>query len=169
MSMHAEREQTAKRPVNAERPFPWRCRQCGKLEVDLQTLNHDAEVRYDGRLCTVSVPRLEIPVCRACGAKVFTEKVDQQINAALRSQLHLLGPEEIRQALDRVGMSPREAAQRLGIEEATLSCWLNDTQIQSRAMDNFLRVFFDMPAVRAALLGRAHVAEPSVASHVGTI
>jgi DNA-binding transcriptional regulator YiaG len=88
-----------------------------------------------------AVPNLELPVFRACGNKVFTEKVDDQINAALRFELRLLTPNEVRKALARVNMTQKEAAERLGIAEATLSRWLNETQIQSSAMDNLLRVF----------------------------
>jgi DNA-binding transcriptional regulator YiaG len=115
-------------------------------------ISYDAEVRHDGRLYTFTVPDLEIPVCQACGNKVFTEKVDDQISAALRSNLHLLAPEEIHAALVRVNMTQKEAAERLGIAEATLSRWLNKLQIQSRAMDNLLRVFFAFPQVRTALI-----------------
>ena len=113
-----------------------------------------------------------MPACAACGEKVFTEKVDEQINAALRSHLQLLTPDEIRAGLDRVGLTQKEAAERLGIAEATLSRWLNQTQIQSRAMDNYLRMFFDFPAVRSALLERSQSActdsESSLAEGVGT-
>ncbi|MBI3468595.1 MAG: transposase [Planctomycetes bacterium] len=49
------------------------------------------------------------------------------------------------------GTEGKEAARQLGIAEATLSRWLNETQIQSRAMDNLLRVFFAFPEVRRAL------------------
>jgi DNA-binding transcriptional regulator YiaG len=94
---------------------------------------------------------LDIPVCQACGEKVFTEKVDDQINAALRSHLHLLTPEEMRAGLERISMTQKETADRLGIAEATLSRWLNETQIQCRAMDNLLRRFFAFPEVRTAL------------------
>jgi DNA-binding transcriptional regulator YiaG len=113
--------------------------------------SYDAEVKYDGRLYTINVPKLDIPICQACEAKVYTEKVDEQINAALHSQLHLLTPEEIRMALDRLEMTQKEVTERLGIAEATLSRWLNETQIQSRAMDNLMRVFFAFPEVRTAL------------------
>lgn len=153
MSMHSNSEKVSKRPVHAERPFPWRCRHCGKTQVVMTTVSHDAEVRHDGRLYAFTVPRLQIPVCTACGKKVFTEKADEQVSAALRAHLHLLTPDDMRAGLDRVGMTQKEAAERLGIAEATLSRWRNGTQIQSRAMDNFLRVFFDFPAVRSALLG----------------
>jgi putative zinc finger/helix-turn-helix YgiT family protein len=141
----------SKRPLGAERPFPWRCRHCGESQVVMTKVSYDAEVRHDGRLCTFTVPDLDIPVCQSCGTKVFTEKVDDQISAALRSFLHLLTPKEMHEALRRVTMTQKEAAKRLGIAEATLSRWLNKTQIQSRAMDNLLRVFFAFPQVRAAL------------------
>jgi putative zinc finger/helix-turn-helix YgiT family protein len=151
--MHPNRSKQAKRPFGAERPFPWRCRHCGKDEVIMTTTCYAAEVRHDGRLYTFTIPHLDIPVCQACGEKVFTEQVDDQINATLRSHLRLLTPDQIRAALDRIGMMQKEAADRLGIAEATLSRWLTETQIQSRAMDNLLRVFFALPEVRAVLQG----------------
>jgi putative zinc finger/helix-turn-helix YgiT family protein len=155
MFMHPDDRKEPKRPFAAGRPFPWRCRHCGKDEVVMSTVGYEAEVRHDGRLHTFTIPRLEIPVCRACGEKVFTEKVDDQINAALRAHLRLLTPEEMRTALGRLNMRQKEAAERLGVAEATLSRWLNQTQIQSRAMDNLLRVFFAFPQVRTALAGGA--------------
>jgi DNA-binding transcriptional regulator YiaG len=117
----------------------------------MSTISYNAEVRHDGRLHLFVVPKLKIPVCRACGEKVFTEKVDDQINAALRSHLHLLTPEEIHAALQRIDLTQKAAAAQLGIAEATLSRWLTSTQIQTRAMDNLLRVFFAFPQVRDAL------------------
>lgn len=119
----------------------------------MKTIRYDAEFRHDGRLHHFTVPELKIPVCEACGEKVFTEQVDDQITDALRSHLHLLFPEEIRAGLERLNLTQKEAAERLGIAEATLSRWLTDTQIQSRAMDNLLRVFFAFPKVRTALNG----------------
>jgi putative zinc finger/helix-turn-helix YgiT family protein len=153
--MNARAPKDSKRPVGAERSFPRRCRHCGKEEVVLVTSRYDAEVRHDGRLHQFTIPRLQIAVCQACGEKVFTEQVDDQINAGLRAHLQLMTPEEIRTALVRVKLTQKEAAERLGIAEETLSRWLNETQIQSRAMDNLLRVFFAFPQVRTALCGRA--------------
>jgi putative zinc finger/helix-turn-helix YgiT family protein len=121
----------------------------------MTTTTHEAEVRHDGRLHTFTIPDLEIAACRACGEKVFTEKVDAQINDALRAHLHLLTPAQIRDGIKRVGLSQKTLAARLGIAEATLSRWLNETQVQSRAMDNLLRLFFELPQVRQALGGDA--------------
>ncbi len=132
---------------------------------------YEAEIRHDGRLHSFTIPSLDIPACRACGEKVFTEDVDQQIDDALRAHLQLLTPEQIRTSLKRIGMPQKEIAQRLGIAEATISRWLNEIQIQSRSMDTLLRVFFAFPRVRAALcsesrspqLGMSDAAEGSVA------
>lgn len=149
--MNPKHLNTKKSPIGAERPFPWRCRHCSRMEVAMTTMRYVTEVRHDGRLHTFTIPKLKIPVCRSCGEKVFTEQVDEQINVALRSHLRLLSPQEMRTALERVTLTQKEAADQLGIAEATLSRWLTETQIQSRAMDNLLRVFFAFPQVRTAL------------------
>ncbi len=128
----------------------------------MATTAYQAEVRHDGRLYTFTIPRLELPVCQACGEQVFTEKVDEQVNAALRAHLNLLTPDQIREGIERIGMTQKAAAQRLGIAEATLSRWLNETQIQSRAMDNLLRVFFAVPQVRDVLSGDPPTLQPPI-------
>jgi DNA-binding transcriptional regulator YiaG len=133
----------------------------------MTSISYNAEVQHDGRVYRFTIPELNIPVCQACGEKVFTENVDEQINTALRSYLHLLTPDEMRTALERVHMTQTDAAERLGITEATLSRWLNRTQIQSRAMDNLLRVFFAFPQVRTALNGQAQDAQLGAADISG--
>ena len=144
-----------KRPMLAERPFPRKCRHCGEQAVFMATTEYAAEVRHDGRLHTFTIPQLELPICESCGEKVFTEDVDRQVNDALRSHLQLLAPSQIRQAIERIGMSQKEVAQRLGVAEATLSRWLNESQIQTRSLDNLMRLFFAIPEVRTVLCGEA--------------
>ena len=112
---------------------------------------YDAKVRHDGRLHEFTIPRLRIPTCEACGEKVFTVDVDRQVSDALRTHLKLLPPAQIGDAIKRLGMTQRDAAQCLGIAEETLSRWLNESQIQYRSMDNLMRVFFAFPEVRSAL------------------
>ena len=64
----------------------------------MKTISYDTEFRHDGKLHHFTVPELKIPVCEACGEKVFNEKVDDQITDALRVHLHLLFPHDIRAA-----------------------------------------------------------------------
>jgi DNA-binding transcriptional regulator YiaG len=101
----------------------------------------------------VEVPELEIPTCRSCGERVFTNWTEEQIYGALRVQLRLLTPQQIREAVQALGMRQKEVAERLGIAEETLSRWIHGTVIQSRAMDNLLRAYFASPALRLVLLG----------------
>ena len=90
-------------------------------------------------------------------------EVDDQINAALCAHLGLLTPDQIREGIDRLGLTQKEIAERLGIAEATLSRWVNRCVIQSRAMDNYLRVFFRFPEVRAVL------SVPAVDANLGAL
>jgi DNA-binding transcriptional regulator YiaG len=142
--------QTKKHPA-ADRPFPWRCRQCGQEKVVPTRIDYTCDINFDGRLVSVTRHDLEIPICSNCGEKVFTEKVDDQINAALLRQLQLLTPAEIREGIKRLGLSRKEVADRLGVPEDLLWRWANGFSIQSRAMDNLLRLFFQFPEVRTAL------------------
>lgn len=65
--------------------FPWRCHHCSKLEVQMATIkNYIAEVRIGDTVHAFPVMGLEIPICQACGEKVFTVPVDNQINTALK-------------------------------------------------------------------------------------
>ena len=140
-----------KKPLTSRPAFPWRCRKCGEHRVELSRVDYDAQVRHDGRLYSFVVPDLEIPVCQACDATIFTETVDEQINAGLRKHLGLLSPAQIREGLQRIGASQKKMAQQLEIAEATLSRWLNETQIQSRSLDTLMQIYFAFPAVRTAL------------------
>src|SRR5271166_4414840 len=146
--MNVKQSVELKRPIGAARPFPWRCRHCGKTTVRMATIQYQVDAPYDGRSYAITIPELNIPVGSECGQKVVTEKVDEQIKSALRAHLRLMTPEEIRAGLNRINMTQNEVAARLGIAEATMSRWLGSSQIQSRAMDNFLRVFFSFPQIQ---------------------
>ena len=114
-------------------------------------IDYPARINYDGRIVSFLAKDISIPICQNCGDKRFTLDVDDQINAALCAHLGLLTPERIRAEIERLGLSQKQVAERLGIAEATLSRWVSKQVIQSRAMDNYLRVFFQFPEVRTAL------------------
>lgn len=135
------------------RPFPWYCPKCRNREVRPALISYRCEMAHDGQLHSVEVPQLTVPRCGHCGELVFNDDAEAQIRRALRKQLRLLTPEEIRTARMGLGLSEKELADRLGVAEVAISRWETESQIQSRAMDNLLRVFFASPEARSALLG----------------
>lgn len=138
-----------------EKPFPWRCAKCGSREVFPVSQRYEFNASYDGRSYQFAVDRLEIPTCRSCGERVFSKNVNEEIDRTIRVELRLLTPDQIRQAVAELGLSQKDIAAKLGVAEATFSRWVTGAVMQSRAMDNLLRVYFAVPAVRELLLGEA--------------
>jgi putative zinc finger/helix-turn-helix YgiT family protein len=110
-------------------------------------------VRLDGRLHDVTVPELVVPKCSACGELVFSNDTDEQINRALRTQLGLLQPDEIRAKRVRLRLTQRALAGHIGVAAETLSRWESGLLIQGRAMNTLLRLYFDSADARAMLGG----------------
>ena len=138
-----------------EKPCPRRCPECGKAEVQPATIAYDAEVKHDGRLHAFHVPRLQINKCGACGEVLFSNVSNDQVTQALREHLVLLSPEQIRDALSKLGLRQKDFAERIGVAAETISRWISGTHIQSRAMDNLMRLFFKFDNVRSALTSTA--------------
>ena len=153
--MTPERAKTAEETESTGKPFPWRCPECGKKEVRPATVQHTSQIKHDGRLYTVAVPRLRVPQCGACGGLVFDNDADGQIAQALRHQLGFLSGKEIRNNREELGLSQREMAEHLGVAVETISRWENGALTPTRAMDRYLRVYFAVPAARAALVGQS--------------
>jgi putative zinc finger/helix-turn-helix YgiT family protein len=135
--------------ANGRRPI--HCPRCGAESLKLVTIPYAIEVKHEGRVHEVRIPKLRLPVCQQCGEKTFNTEVDDQINAALRRDLKLLTPDQIRDAVRDLGLSQKEFAAVLGVAEATVSRWCTGTVIQSKAMDNLMRAFFSNPATRETL------------------
>jgi putative zinc finger/helix-turn-helix YgiT family protein len=118
-------------------------------------------VVHDGRSYTVTVPALRPPRCRACGERVLDTEANQLISRAFRQQAQLLAPEEIRQYRKALGLTQEQLASTLGVAEATLSRWETGAQIQQRSLDKLMRLFFELPEVRRALLPQGTPALPN--------
>lgn len=151
--MTPEKPRTTPTPDSQGKPFPWRCPECGKKAVQPATVRHTSQIKHDGRLYSVEIPGLRVPRCSACGELVFDNDADEQIARALRDQLGLLSGEQIRKNREDLGLSQRVLAEHLGVAVETISRWENGALTQTRAMDRYLRVYFGVPAARAALVG----------------
>lgn len=135
------------------RPFPWPCPNCYARTIIPTVIEYTAKVKQDGVIYELHFPAMEVPRCPTCGETIITTAVDEQINDALRAKLRLLTPIQIRAGIEKLGLKQQEFAERLGVAPETISRWVNGALIQSRAMDNLLRLFFALPEVRDMLRG----------------
>jgi putative zinc finger/helix-turn-helix YgiT family protein len=146
-------------PAGRDRPFPWPCIDCREKAIFPLVTDFTIEAKHDGRLYEVRIPDLVIPTCRNCGEQVFTSAEDERIRDALRAQIGLLISQEIRAHRTECGLNQQELAAALGVAKETISRWETGA-IQSRAMDNLLRLFFASEEVRRLL--RERFAPPPV-------
>ena len=153
-------------PAGRDRPFPWRCVECRAKEVYPQATDYTTTVKHDGRAYTIRIPDLAIPTCRKCGDQTFTVGDDDRIVAALRAQLGVLTPQEMQKRRAELQLSQHEMAEQLGVAKETISRWETGALIQSRAMDNLLRLFFESEEVRMLLRQRLAPDPPSPANRV---
>ncbi len=109
---------------------------------------------HDGRTYSVEVPDLAAARCENCGELVLDDAANEQISLAFRQRLGLLTPQEIRGKRESLGLTQKQLASRLGIADATLSRWETGGQIQQRALDKLMRLYFSMSEVRDATGGR---------------
>jgi putative zinc finger/helix-turn-helix YgiT family protein len=149
----------AKRPRS--RQYPIRCGDCGSLAVGPAVVPYVAHKSHDGRVHTLKIRRLHVLRCTNCGELLFDLDADAQISAALRAKLELLAPDEIRTRIESLGLTQKAFAARLGVAPETVSRWASGALIQTRAMDNLMRVFFDIPRVRKVLGGKSARARPA--------
>jgi DNA-binding transcriptional regulator YiaG len=150
----------------AGKPFPRFCDRCRKWTVWPATIAYDHQIRLEGQLHHVYTPQLVVPRCQECGELFFDNDTEKQVSQAVRTQLHLLLPEQIRANRESLGPSLAELADKLGVTAEVLGDWEEGLVYQPRALDNLLRVYFALPAVRSVLRGPDQ--SPVLGAVVGT-
>jgi putative zinc finger/helix-turn-helix YgiT family protein len=143
------------RPV---KPYPWKCDQCRRRTVKPATVDYSVSIEHDGRTFEVAVTQLQAARCEACGEIVLDDEANERISKTFRAQLGLLTPAQIRQNRERLGLSAQQLANALGIAEASLSRLETGGQIQPRALDRLLRLYFGCEQVRTVLADEAQLA-----------
>lgn len=133
------------------RDFSTKCGKCGERAVVLATIPYIVQVDNDGQKYDVTIPDLEVARCANCGNIVLHDAANRRITTAFRRVAGLLTPEEIRFHRERVGLTPEELAEHLGVTALTLSRWEKGDLIQPRSLDRFLRAILAMPELRKSL------------------
>ena len=141
-------------PAKKIRPFPGTCVACGEEDVFPLETDYVANVKHDDVMIEVCVENFPIATCRKCGDQTFSIGDDERITAALRRQVGLLMPDEIAQARSQLQISQQALADQIGVSQEMIAKWENGVSIQSRAMDNLLRLFFQSADARRLLSTR---------------
>ena len=71
-----------------DRLFPRQCSLCGEFEVRPAVVPYVIDCKVDGVLHRVTIDALKIPICGACGKKVITVDVDEQVRKALEEMFN---------------------------------------------------------------------------------
>ena len=129
-----------------------KCMACRERKVHRTTLEqYSIRMDHDGRSYDLIVDDLEVLQCENCGSVVLEDSANKRISDSLRREVGLLLPEEIVASRTRLGLTQKQLASYLKIAESTLCRWETGAQIQQRAMDGLLRVFFQSAEARAVL------------------
>src|SRR5438874_3344122 len=122
------------------RPFPWKCRACGRQALKPTVVDYSTEMEHDGRAYSLTVPKLGILECEACHNRVLPDAALARVLDELRAQAGLLTPAEIREKRKQLGLTQEQLAKYLRVAKETVSRWETGGQIQQRAMSDFLNV-----------------------------
>ncbi len=126
------------------RQFPLKCRTCSKREVSPVTVDYSVEMEHDGRAYSLRIPDFVLLECASCHTRLLTDEGHKLITEALREQAGLMTPEEIKDQRRRMDLTQEDLARHLKVAKETVSRWETGGQIQQRAMDVLLRVFFGL-------------------------
>ena len=136
--------------VSTTKPFPWMCPNCQQKTVSPVQKDYSLTAEHDGIGYEVIIRSASVPTCSRCGQAIITNDLARQISNELCRMVGLLSPEKIRTKREELGMSQAQLAATLRVAEATLIRWETGMQLQSRAMDLLLRLYFESADVRKA-------------------
>ena len=142
------------------------CPDCREKTVTLVQRNYTLTSEYDGATYEVTLHEVGIPTCSRCGEGIITSDISQRITAELRRAAGLLSPEEIRAKREALGMTQTQLASALRVGDLAIQRWEAGMQLQSRAMDLLLRLYFESAEVRQACISApsSPLASPPISS-----
>jgi DNA-binding transcriptional regulator YiaG len=134
-----------------KKPFPWRCGRCGEQAVYGAIVDYTT-TEYHGALPhTVTIAGLKTPKCAKCGQVAPDLEARDAITAAFMRQINLLMPAQIREHRLKANLTEHELAAALGVADDVVAKMENGDMIQSRTLDNLMRLFFGLAQVREIL------------------
>ncbi len=146
-------------------PAHRKCMYCRERAVSPTTLpTYSTEMEHDGRKYKISVADFRVLQCQRCGAIILEDAANERLDEALHAAAGILKPAEIRQNREALGLTRQQLADLLRISMFTLTRWETGSQIQQRAMDTLLRLFFQSGEARRILGAPGEIAPGELGS-----
>lgn len=124
--------------------------QCPTCATRMLVTRDAMELSVNGE--AISVRGIRHLRCPKCGEGILTRDEAREFRERAfdkyRAKHKLLGPQDIREIREQLGMSQKELAKRLQLGEVTISRWESNSVIQTSALDLLLRLMRDVPEVR---------------------
>ncbi len=137
--------------------------ECGICGGEATFVTEKREVHVGKRSAVVES---EFFRCSGCGEELYEpgqmDAVLLKASSAIREELGLLMPEEIKAIRDSLDLTQSDFEQLLGVGEKTVVRWERGTVFQNSATDVLLRALRDVEGVAAYLGTRAGVSIPGV-------
>lgn len=130
----------------ADKPYPWTCGNCAQKKVEPVIGDYATQFKHDGKLYDIVLSQVEIPTCQNCGTVQTGIEIGDKVTKALREQVGILSPEEIKQQRNSLGLSQGQLGECIGAAKESISRWETGALIQSVSTDRLLRMFFKHPA-----------------------
>ena len=150
--------------VRKTKPFPWMCMECREKTVTPKVVDYSLPALHDGVTYELTLRQVAVPTCARCGRAVITSDITLQIENELRRAAGLLMPEEIRAKREALGLTRAQLATAMRVDEEALVRWESGMQLQSRAIDLLMRIYFDSDGVRQVCAAQAPPNAPSMSA-----
>jgi HTH-type transcriptional regulator/antitoxin MqsA len=117
-----------------------RCPVCGRGLLKTRLLSETFEYEENGDVVLVRTQNVPIEDCDVCGESFSGPKAARIRHEAIGLALGLLPPQEVRAIRERLGRSPDQFAELVGVKAERLSQWENGTLWQDRTADRLMRL-----------------------------
>lgn len=116
------------------------CKSCDATDIEIVTQR--SELKY--RDTDLVIEDDTFSRCRACDESFYTgqqaKDLDRKVIRAYRTSQNLLNGSEIKSLRSALYLSQAQFEEALGLGPKTVVRWENDTHVQSKALDNVLRL-----------------------------
>lgn len=125
------------------------CPVCGSKKIFVRKGQRQFPLTIDGKVKNIVVKGLTWEECADCHETFFDDSATRIIETAQFQEMSLLKPSELKEIRESVGLSQTSMARLLGVGEKSYLRWETGLSIQSKAIDNLIRLMVEKLKGRA--------------------